>query len=100
MDGSPEVAEGALVVDEGRLEEDVHGLRGALREQREILDSIACDFSRFTTRTVTELSRMMDQAGVRYQDRIAWVFLYFAHDLAAKNSTMLVKYLQSGILVY
>ncbi|GJS13927.1 hypothetical protein Tco_0408399 [Tanacetum coccineum] len=48
-----------------KLEEDVHGLRGALGEQREVLDSMACDFSRFTTWTVIGLSRMMGQAGVR-----------------------------------
>ncbi|GJW22781.1 hypothetical protein Tco_0033403 [Tanacetum coccineum] len=49
-----------------RLNEDVHGLRGALGEQREVLDSMARDFSRFTTWTATRLSRMMDQARVRY----------------------------------
>ncbi|GJY12546.1 hypothetical protein Tco_0381855 [Tanacetum coccineum] len=75
--GVPEAAEDASVVDEGalaipvpvqapqappavepaktmthrlgRLEEDVHGLRGALGEQREVLDNMAWDFSRFTT---------------------------------------------------
>ncbi|GJR45250.1 hypothetical protein Tco_1313353 [Tanacetum coccineum] len=36
-----------------RLEEDVHGMRGALGEQRDVLDSMAYDFSRFTTWTVT-----------------------------------------------
>ncbi|GKF44110.1 hypothetical protein Tco_0130662, partial [Tanacetum coccineum] len=46
-----------------RLEKDVHGMRGALGEQREVLDSMASDFSRLTTWTVTRLSRMMDQAG-------------------------------------
>ncbi|GJZ68531.1 hypothetical protein Tco_0631771 [Tanacetum coccineum] len=49
-----------------RLEEDVHGMQGALGEQREVLNSMARDFSRFTTWTVTRLSRMMDQDGVRY----------------------------------
>nr|GEY76431.1 hypothetical protein [Tanacetum cinerariifolium]GEZ17644.1 hypothetical protein [Tanacetum cinerariifolium] len=39
-----------------RPEEDVHGMREALGEQREVLDSMACDFSRFTTWTVTGLS--------------------------------------------
>nr|GEV17808.1 putative ribonuclease H-like domain-containing protein [Tanacetum cinerariifolium]GEV20951.1 putative ribonuclease H-like domain-containing protein [Tanacetum cinerariifolium] len=60
-------ATGALEVAErlGRLEEDVHGLRGALGDQREVLDSMARDFSRFTTWTVTRILRMMDQAGVR-----------------------------------
>ncbi|GJW47110.1 hypothetical protein Tco_0078756 [Tanacetum coccineum] len=64
--GALKVAEGASVVDEGRLEEDVHGLRGALGEQREVLDNMAYDFSRFTTWTVIGLLRMMAQAGVRY----------------------------------
>ncbi|GKF41865.1 hypothetical protein Tco_0125207 [Tanacetum coccineum] len=49
-----------------RLEEDVHRIQGALGEQIEVLDSMAYDFSRFTTWTVTRLSRMMDPAGVRY----------------------------------
>ncbi|GJT74913.1 reverse transcriptase domain-containing protein [Tanacetum coccineum] len=44
----------------GRLEEDVNGLGGALGEHREVLDSMACDFSQFTTWTVTGLSQMMD----------------------------------------
>nr|GEY90178.1 hypothetical protein [Tanacetum cinerariifolium] len=48
----------------GRLEEDVHGLRGVLGEQKEVLDNMACDFSRFTTWMVFGLSRMLDQAGV------------------------------------
>nr|GEX02135.1 hypothetical protein [Tanacetum cinerariifolium] len=49
-----------------RLEEDVYILRGALDEQREVLDSMACDFSPFTTWMVTRLSRMMDHVRVRY----------------------------------
>ncbi|GKA13112.1 hypothetical protein Tco_0692658 [Tanacetum coccineum] len=40
-------------------------MRWALGEQREVLDSMTRDFSRFTTWTVTGLSRMMDQAGAR-----------------------------------
>ncbi|GKC26848.1 hypothetical protein Tco_1034142 [Tanacetum coccineum] len=75
--GTPVVVEDALVLDEGalavlepiqvpqapptaglaktmeqrlaRLEEDIHGIRGALGEQREVLESMARDFSRFTT---------------------------------------------------
>ncbi|GJU95491.1 hypothetical protein Tco_1320247 [Tanacetum coccineum] len=35
-------------------------------EQKGVLDSMARDYSRFTTWTVTSLSRMMDQSGVRY----------------------------------
>ncbi|GJY62242.1 hypothetical protein Tco_0462899 [Tanacetum coccineum] len=34
--------------------------------QREVLDSMARDFSRFTTWTVTSLARLMDRAGVPY----------------------------------
>nr|GEU45135.1 reverse transcriptase domain-containing protein [Tanacetum cinerariifolium] len=49
-----------------RLEEEVHGIRGALGEQIEVLVSMARDFSRFTRWTVTSLSLMMDCAGVRY----------------------------------
>ncbi|GKE04198.1 hypothetical protein Tco_1396216, partial [Tanacetum coccineum] len=32
-----------------RVEDDVHEIRGALGEQREILDTLARDFSRFST---------------------------------------------------
>ncbi|GJT87239.1 hypothetical protein Tco_1068956 [Tanacetum coccineum] len=39
-----------------RLEEEVHGIQGALGEQREVLDSMARDFSRFATWTVPSLS--------------------------------------------
>ncbi|GKC67839.1 hypothetical protein Tco_1100437 [Tanacetum coccineum] len=49
-----------------RLEEEVHGMHEALQGQREVLDSMACDFSRFTTWTVTSLARLMDRAGVPY----------------------------------
>ncbi|GKG41522.1 hypothetical protein Tco_0473273, partial [Tanacetum coccineum] len=49
-----------------RLEKEVHGMREALQGQREVLDSMAHDFSRFSTWTITSLSRLMDRAGVPY----------------------------------
>ncbi|GJZ48974.1 hypothetical protein Tco_0603164 [Tanacetum coccineum] len=49
-----------------RLEEDVHEIRGALTEQREVIDAMAHDFSRFSTWVTTGLGRMMDRAGVTY----------------------------------
>ncbi|GKA78049.1 hypothetical protein Tco_0784586 [Tanacetum coccineum] len=49
-----------------RLEEEVHGMREVLQGQREVLDSMARDFSRFTTWTVTSLARLMDMADVAY----------------------------------
>ncbi|GJU64072.1 hypothetical protein Tco_1245907 [Tanacetum coccineum] len=49
-----------------QLEEEVHGMREALQGQREVLDSMARDFSRSTTWTITSLSRLMDRAGVPY----------------------------------
>ncbi|GKE11756.1 hypothetical protein Tco_1415307 [Tanacetum coccineum] len=39
-----------------RVEEDLHEIRGALGEQRHILDSMARNFSRFSTWTVVRLS--------------------------------------------
>ncbi|GKD81447.1 hypothetical protein Tco_1348286, partial [Tanacetum coccineum] len=48
------------------LEEEVHGMREALQGQREVLDSMASDFSRFTTWTVTSIARLMDKADVPY----------------------------------
>ncbi|GJW50773.1 hypothetical protein Tco_0092124 [Tanacetum coccineum] len=49
-----------------RLEADVHKIRGALTEQREVINAMAHDFSRFSTWVVTRLGRMMDRAGVTY----------------------------------
>nr|GFC68138.1 hypothetical protein [Tanacetum cinerariifolium] len=47
-------------------EEEVHGMRKALQGQREVLDSMAREFFRFTTWTVTSLERLMDRVGVPY----------------------------------
>ncbi|GJU98550.1 hypothetical protein Tco_1327821 [Tanacetum coccineum] len=59
-----------------RVEEDVHKIRGTLGEQREILDSMARDFPRFSTWTVVGLSQMMIQAGVRYTSYADFQILY------------------------
>nr|GEU66899.1 hypothetical protein [Tanacetum cinerariifolium] len=48
------------------LEEEVRGIHEALQGQREVLDSMACDFSRFTTWTITSLAQLMDSAGLPY----------------------------------
>nr|GEU55765.1 hypothetical protein [Tanacetum cinerariifolium] len=55
--GAPKDAEDAPIIDEGAL---------AVPAPREVLVSMARDFSRFTTWTVTSLLRMMDRAGVTY----------------------------------
>ncbi|GKA33517.1 hypothetical protein Tco_0719946 [Tanacetum coccineum] len=49
-----------------RVDKDVHEIHEALGEQREIFDSMARDFSRFSTWMVFRLSQMMSQAGVKY----------------------------------
>ncbi|GJY31961.1 hypothetical protein Tco_0415456 [Tanacetum coccineum] len=49
-----------------RLEEEVQDMREVLQGQREVLDSMARDFSRFSTWIVTSLARLMDKAGVPY----------------------------------
>ncbi|GKE79902.1 hypothetical protein Tco_1549902 [Tanacetum coccineum] len=49
-----------------RLKEEVHGMREVLQGQREVVDSMAHDFFRFTRWTITSLSRMMDRTGVTY----------------------------------
>ncbi|GJU88080.1 hypothetical protein Tco_1300503 [Tanacetum coccineum] len=90
--GTPRVAQDALAADEGVqadpspvqapppppaaartipqrmaiLEEDAHEIRGALTEQRKVIDATTHDFSRFCTWTTTSLARMMDRAGVTY----------------------------------
>ncbi|GKC92764.1 hypothetical protein Tco_1158206, partial [Tanacetum coccineum] len=49
-----------------RLEEDMHEIRQGLTEQREVIDTITRDFSRFSTWVTTGLGQMMDRAGVAY----------------------------------
>ncbi|GJT11255.1 hypothetical protein Tco_0858297 [Tanacetum coccineum] len=49
-----------------RLKEEVHGMHEALQGQREVLDSMASDFSRLTTWTITSLARLIDRASVSY----------------------------------
>ncbi|GJX53958.1 hypothetical protein Tco_0282327 [Tanacetum coccineum] len=49
-----------------QLEEDVHDMHEALQGQREVLDSMARDYSRFSTWTVTSLAWLMDRTGVPY----------------------------------
>ncbi|GJX96981.1 hypothetical protein Tco_0352779 [Tanacetum coccineum] len=63
--GSPEVAQDASIIDEGG-QADPTPIRGALTEQREVIDAMAHDFSRFSTWAITGLARMMDKAGVAY----------------------------------
>ncbi|GKA14359.1 hypothetical protein Tco_0694005 [Tanacetum coccineum] len=85
--GAPEATKDALVVDEGaqtdpapvqapqppppartmpqriaRLEEDVHEIRVALGEQREVMDAMARDFSRFTVWAARGISQLLDSA--------------------------------------
>ncbi|GJU23590.1 hypothetical protein Tco_1156932 [Tanacetum coccineum] len=62
-----------------RVEEDVHEIRGELGKQREILDSMACNFSRFSTWTVVGLSQMMNQARVRYTSYADFQIPYARH---------------------
>ncbi|GJR60884.1 hypothetical protein Tco_1503046 [Tanacetum coccineum] len=79
IDGAPEAAEDAPVADEGAPAIPAL-IRRALGEQREMLDSMACDFSRFSTWTVVGLSQMMSQAGFRYTSyadfQIPYIYLF------------------------
>ncbi|GKA91183.1 hypothetical protein Tco_0813053 [Tanacetum coccineum] len=63
--GATSVAEDAPAIDEGDQNvpapEDVHELRGALTEQREVIDAMARDFSIFSTWVTTGLGRIMDR---------------------------------------
>ncbi|GJR31470.1 hypothetical protein Tco_1107702 [Tanacetum coccineum] len=90
--GAPEVAEGAPDVDEGAqavpAPEEVHGLGGSMTEQKDVLDNMAHDFSRFTSWTVSSLSLMMDRVGVRIPKIGFCMFnMCIAQDLAEKKST-------------
>ncbi|GJS32675.1 hypothetical protein Tco_0531057 [Tanacetum coccineum] len=59
-----------------RLEEEVHGLRKSFGEQREILDTISRDFSRFTTWMVDRLSQLLDASGMSYTSYGAYQIPY------------------------
>ncbi|GJW48647.1 hypothetical protein Tco_0080293 [Tanacetum coccineum] len=48
------------------LEENMHEIRRGLTEQREVIDAMARNFSRFNTWVTTGLGRMMDKTGVDY----------------------------------
>ncbi|GKD79166.1 hypothetical protein Tco_1341787, partial [Tanacetum coccineum] len=90
--GTPRVAQDAPVVDKGdqvvlalvqapppppaaaktmpqrmaRLEEDMHEIRRALSEQREVVVTMAKDFSRFTVRAASGIAQLLDSARVTY----------------------------------
>ncbi|GJT09320.1 hypothetical protein Tco_0856362 [Tanacetum coccineum] len=49
-----------------RLEEEVHGLRESLGDQRAVLDAMNRDFYRLTTWTVGRLSQLLDASGMTY----------------------------------
>ncbi|GKB78911.1 hypothetical protein Tco_0945806 [Tanacetum coccineum] len=69
--GAPRAAEDAPAADEGdqrmaRLEEDMHEIRGALVEQREVIDVMARDFSRFTVWAAGGITQLLDSTGASY----------------------------------
>ncbi|GJT11904.1 hypothetical protein Tco_0858946 [Tanacetum coccineum] len=68
-----------------RLKEEVHNLRGDMGEQREVLDSMARYFSRFTAWTVTSLSLMMDRSGVRYMSYAHTCIPYQRHRVGEQD---------------
>ncbi|GKC25670.1 hypothetical protein Tco_1027820 [Tanacetum coccineum] len=49
-----------------KLEEDVHEIRGALAEQREVNGAMAKDFSRFTVWAASGIAQLLDSAQVTY----------------------------------
>ncbi|GKC16066.1 hypothetical protein Tco_1012848 [Tanacetum coccineum] len=49
-----------------RVEEEVHKIQGALGEQREVMDAMAKDLSRFTVWAVVGISHLLDSAGATY----------------------------------
>ncbi|GKF79617.1 hypothetical protein Tco_0235185, partial [Tanacetum coccineum] len=49
-----------------RLEEDVHNIRGALAEQREVIGAMARDFSRFIVWAAGGIAQLLDSARVTY----------------------------------
>nr|GEV27515.1 hypothetical protein [Tanacetum cinerariifolium] len=70
-----------------RLEEEVHSMREVLQDQREVLDSMARDFFRFTMWTVISLSQMMDKAGVTYTRSSESPVEYQRRNVRSKNDS-------------
>ncbi|GJR10291.1 hypothetical protein Tco_0792943 [Tanacetum coccineum] len=67
--GAPEGAMGILIVNESRmarLEEEVHGLRESLDEQRKVMDMMARDLSRFTMWATRGISQLLDATRATY----------------------------------
>ncbi|GJS39225.1 hypothetical protein Tco_0564268 [Tanacetum coccineum] len=69
--GAPRAAEDAPAADKGdqrmaRLEEDMHEIRGALVEQREVIDVMARDFSIFTVWAAGGITQLLDSTGASY----------------------------------
>ncbi|GKD65071.1 hypothetical protein Tco_1307179, partial [Tanacetum coccineum] len=82
---APVAGEGALAIPAPVVEEDMHEIQGELGEQREILDSMAHDFSRFYTWPVVVLSQMMSQARVRYTSYADFQILYVRRNRRRTN---------------
>ncbi|GJW58700.1 hypothetical protein Tco_0105431 [Tanacetum coccineum] len=49
-----------------RLEEEVHELRESLDKQREVMEAMAIDFSRFTVWAASGISQLLDLSGATY----------------------------------
>ncbi|GKB23429.1 hypothetical protein Tco_0862830 [Tanacetum coccineum] len=49
-----------------RLEGDIHEIHGELTKHREVIDTMARDFFKFSTWVITSMGRMMDRARVTY----------------------------------
>nr|GEW52615.1 hypothetical protein [Tanacetum cinerariifolium] len=70
--GAPEAAGDAPVVNEGalarlaRVEEEVHEIQETLGEQREVMDVMAKDLSKFTVWAAGGISQLLDSAGATY----------------------------------
>ncbi|GJV19939.1 hypothetical protein Tco_1368959 [Tanacetum coccineum] len=62
-----------------KLEEDVNEIRQGLTKQREVIDAMAHDFSRFSTWVTTSLGRMMDRSGIAYTPYVQTHVSYQRH---------------------
>nr|GEW71525.1 hypothetical protein [Tanacetum cinerariifolium] len=64
--GASEDVKGAHAKRMARLEEEVHGLRDSLNEQREVMDAMARDFSWFTIWAASGILQLLDLSGSTY----------------------------------
>ncbi|GJZ05644.1 hypothetical protein Tco_0539437 [Tanacetum coccineum] len=65
--GAPEAAKDAPTVDEGRLKEEMQGLRRDIGSLRGLVERSMTDQGRFSTWMISSMAQLMEASGLTYQ---------------------------------